>query len=140
VAAGRISEVRAVATIGAPSEASHLRDTLLRENPELAGTDEAEVELAGRRFRIRRELLDDLERQSVDAAVAGLGRPLLVLHAPADEIVGIEHAERLFAAWRGPQRRVLLPEATHNTTDEAPAFWASIRAFLDNPVQNPTAR
>jgi pimeloyl-ACP methyl ester carboxylesterase len=69
-----------------------------------------------------------------------LDTPLLCLIAKRDEVIPAEHAERLFAAWRGPKRRVLLPEATHNTTDEAPAFWASIRAFLDNPVQNPTAR
>jgi len=146
VAAGRISEVRAVATIGAPSEASHLRDTLLRENPELEGTDEAEVELAGRRFRIRRGLLDDLERQSVDAAVAALGRPLLVLHAPADEIVGIEHAERLFATARHPKSLVALDGADHlltgadaaRWTGEMLAVWAARHAAGDgSPVPEP---
>ncbi|HET9333586.1 MAG TPA: alpha/beta fold hydrolase [Gemmatimonadota bacterium] len=124
VAAGRISEVRAVVTIGAPSEAAHLRDTLLRANPELEGKDEAEVELAGRRFRIRGELLDDLERQNVDAAVSALGRPLLVLHSPADEIVGIEHAERLFAAARHPKSLVALDGTDHLLTGENAARWA----------------
>lgn len=124
VAAERISEVRAVATIGAPSEAAHLRETLLRANPELEGTAEAEVELAGRRFRIRRELLDDLERQNVDAAVAALGRPLLLLHAPADEVVGIEHAERLFAAARYPKCLVALDGADHLLSGENAARWA----------------
>jgi putative redox protein len=123
VAAGRISEVRAVATIGAPSEAAHLRETLLRASPELDGTVEAEVELAGRRFRIRRELLDDLERQNVDAAVSALGRPLLLLHSPADEIVGIEHAERLFAAARHPKSLVALEGADHLLTGENSARW-----------------
>jgi hypothetical protein len=35
---------------------------------------------------------------------------------------------------------VLLGGATHNTTDDAPEFWASIRAFLGNPGDNPAAR
>jgi putative redox protein len=125
VAAARITEVRAVATIGAPSEAAHLRDTLLRENPELEGTEEAEVELAGRRFRIRRELLEDLEAQNVAAAVADLGRPLLVLHAPDDEIVGIEHAERLFDAAGRPRSLVSLDGADHLLTDPAGARRAA---------------
>lgn len=116
VAAARISELRAVATIGAPSEAAHVRETLLRANPELEGSEEAEVELAGRRFRIRSELLEDLERQNVEAAVASLGRPLLVLHAPEDEIVGIEHAERLFAAARQPKSLVALDGTDHLLT------------------------
>lgn len=123
VAAARISEVRAVATIGAPSEAAHVRETLLRANPELEGSEEAEVELAGRRFRIRRELLEDLERQNVEAAVAGLGRPLLVLHAPEDEIVGIEHAERLFATARQPKSLVALDGADHLLTGTDDARW-----------------
>jgi putative redox protein len=133
VAAARITEVRGVATIGAPSEAAHLRDTLLRENPELEGSEEAEVELAGRRFRIRRQLLEDLEAQNVEAAVASLARPLLVLHAPDDEIVGIEHAERLFAAARQPRSLISLDGADHLLTDpvgarraaEILAAWAS---------------
>jgi uncharacterized OsmC-like protein/pimeloyl-ACP methyl ester carboxylesterase len=133
VAAARITEVRAVATIGAPSEAAHLRDTLLRENPELEGSEEAEVELGGRRFRIHRQLLEDLGAQNVDAAVASLARPLLVLHAPDDEIVGIEHAERLFAAARQPRSLISLDGADHLLTEppgarraaEVLAAWAS---------------
>lgn len=121
VAAGRVSEARAVAAIGAPSEAAHVRETLLRENPDLEGSDEAEVELAGRRFRIRRELLEDLERQNVEAAVAGLDRPLLLLHAPGDEIVGIEHAERLLAAARQPKSLIALDGADHLLTREPDA-------------------
>jgi putative redox protein len=124
-AAARIVEVRAVATIGAPSEAAHLRDTLLRENPELEGSEEAEVELAGRRFRIRRELLDDLEAQNVEAVVADLGRPLLVLHATDDEIVGVEHAERLFSTARHPKSLVALDGADHLLTDPAAARRAA---------------
>lgn len=68
-----------------------------------------------------------------------LDTPLLCLIAERDEVIPPEHAERLYAAWGGPKRRVLLAGATHNTTDEAPEFWASIRAFLGNPGDNPSA-
>jgi pimeloyl-ACP methyl ester carboxylesterase len=66
--------------------------------------------------------------------------PLLCLIAGRDDVIPPEHAERLLAAWRGPKRRIFLPAATHNTTDEAPEFWASIRAFLADPGDNPPAR
>ena len=58
VAAGLIEETAAVVTIGAPAETEHLRETLLKEAPELEGTEEAELELAGRPFRIKRRLLE----------------------------------------------------------------------------------
>jgi pimeloyl-ACP methyl ester carboxylesterase len=69
-----------------------------------------------------------------------LDTPLLCLIAGRDEVIPPVHAERLYEAWRGPKRRVLLAEATHNTTDEAREFWASIRAFLADPGDNPPAR
>lgn len=69
-----------------------------------------------------------------------LDTPLLCLIAGRDEVIPPAHGERLFEAWRGPKRRVFLPAATHNTTDEAAGFWPSIRAFLENPGDNPPAR
>jgi len=44
------------------------------------------------------------------------------------------HAERLFEAWGGAKRRIVLQEAGHNSTDAHPLFWASIREFLAQRV------
>ena len=60
----------------------------------------------------------------------GLRVPLLCLVAARDEVIPPEHAERLFEAWGGPKRKVLLEGAGHNTTDSHPLFWRSIREFL----------
>jgi len=60
-----------------------------------------------------------------------LRTPLLCLIAGRDEVIPPEHAERLFAAWGGPKRRIELAEANHNTTDGAPQFWPAIREFLE---------
>ena len=57
--------------------------------------------------------------------------PLLCLVAPRDEIIPVAHSKRLFDAWAGPKRWVDLDGAAHNNTDDAPAFWQSIRAFLE---------
>jgi pimeloyl-ACP methyl ester carboxylesterase len=60
-----------------------------------------------------------------------LKTPLLCLIAGHDEVIPPEHAERLYAAWSGPKRKVLLSAANHNTTDGAAQFWPSIREFLE---------
>jgi uncharacterized protein len=60
-----------------------------------------------------------------------LKTPLLCLIAGRDEVIPPEHAERLFAAWGGPKRRIELADANHNTTDGAPQFWPAIREFLE---------
>jgi putative redox protein len=112
-AAARVPQAEAVAVLGAPSSTDHLRRALLLQAPELEALGEAEVELAGRRFRIRRELLADLERQQMEAAIAGLGRPLVVFHSPDDEVVEVEEGQRIFAAARHPKSFVSLPGADH---------------------------
>ncbi|MDH4093994.1 MAG: lysophospholipase [Betaproteobacteria bacterium] len=57
--------------------------------------------------------------------------PLLCLIAGRDEVIPPEHAERLFAAWRGPKRKEQLPHAGHNETDADARFWPAIRAFVE---------
>ena len=60
-----------------------------------------------------------------------LRSPLLCLVAERDEIIPPVHAERLYDAWGGAKRKVLLAGANHNSTDGAPQFWPAIRAFLE---------
>ena len=63
--------------------------------------------------------------------------PLLCLVAETDDVIPPAHAERLFAAWGGPKRKVVLAGAQHNSTDAHPYFWPSIRAFLENRAATP---
>lgn len=58
-------------------------------------------------------------------------QPLLCFIAERDDVIPPEHAERLFVAWAGPKRRVLLGGAAHNTTDSAIGFWQAVRDFLN---------
>ena len=113
VAAESCPEVRAVATLGAPSDTAHLRDQLLEAAPELEEEDEARIQLAGRPFRIRRRLLDDLSEQNVLGAVRRLDRPLLILHSPVDEIVDVDHARRIYQAAHHPKSFISLDQADH---------------------------
>jgi uncharacterized protein len=64
------------------------------------------------------------------ALAAQMKQPLLCFIAERDDVIPPEHAERLFAAWAGPKRKVLLGGAGHNTTDSAGGFWSAVRDFL----------
>jgi putative redox protein len=85
---------------------------------------EAEVEIAGRKFNIRKEFIDDLSAINMHDAVSGLGRPLLVCHSPDDRIVGIDNATEIFAAARHPKCFVSLDSADHLCSNPADARYA----------------
>lgn len=63
-----------------------------------------------------------------------LKQRLLCLIAERDEVIPPAHGERLFDAWGGAKRKVMLQEAGHNSTDAHPMFWPSIREFLAQKV------
>lgn len=124
-AAHKIPEVRAIATISAPSDTEHLRNTLVRLAPELEARGEAEIDLGGGRpFRIRRELLDDLTEDHLQEVVGTLRRALLILHSPVDNTVGIKHAQRLYLMAKHPKSFVSLETADHLLTVERDARYA----------------
>lgn len=111
MAARRLDSVRAVATIGAPSDVAHLRRGVLRDVDPEQGV--STVDLGGQTFEIGADFLADLEEHDLLHEVGALDRPLLVLHSPVDDVVGFEHAERLFEAARQPKSLVTLDGADH---------------------------
>ncbi len=123
--AERLPEVKAVATIGAPADADHVTHLFADSVPEIEQRGEAEVDLGGRPFRIKRQFLDDIRAQKLTESVTGLGRALLVLHAPRDDTVGIENATRLFAPARHPKSFVSLDDADHWLSRGADADYAA---------------
>jgi putative redox protein len=124
-AASRIPEVAAVATIAAPADPNHVRGLLDSHIDEIEQTGEAEVELAGRRFRIRKQFLEDIASSALEGKIRGLGRALLVMHAPNDRSVGIDNASRIFLAARHPKSFVSLDDADHLLTRREDAAYAA---------------
>jgi putative redox protein len=120
----RIPEVRAVATIGAPADPAHVTHLLADSRAEIERRGEAEVCLAGRSFRIRRQFLDDIATQPQAERVRRLRAALLILHSPADEIVGVDNARILFDTARHPKSFVALDGADHLLSDRADAGFA----------------
>ncbi|MEZ5669274.1 MAG: alpha/beta fold hydrolase [Alphaproteobacteria bacterium] len=125
VAATRIAEVRAVATIGAPADPAHVTRALGDAVADIEAEGEAKVEIAGRAFRIRRQFVDDLRNQDQLRAIRALKAALMVMHAPRDEIVGIENARMIFEAAHHPKSFVSLDTADHLLTDRADAVYVA---------------
>jgi uncharacterized OsmC-like protein/alpha/beta superfamily hydrolase len=123
-AAGRIPSCRAIVTIGAPSEASHITRFLGDTRDTIEQDGEAAITLAGRPFKITRQFLSDLERTRMEDSIANLRRALLVLHSPADEIVGIENAYRIFETARQPKSLISLDDADHLLSRREDARYA----------------
>ncbi len=113
VAGARIPEVRAVATIAAPSDTEHLRDILVKHAPELRNQETAEIFFGGQRVKIHRNLLTDLSEQNIHENLKSFSKPLFIFHSPIDNVVGIEHASRLFQAAEHPKNFVSLDGADH---------------------------
>lgn len=124
-AAAGIPEVAAVATLGAPSDTEHVKHLFDDQLDEIEAKGHAGVHLAGRHFTIRADFVRDLEGQSLHEAVATLSRPLLVMHSPADDTVGIDHASNLFVAAKHPKSFCSLDGANHLLTREPDAVWAA---------------
>jgi len=112
-AAHHLPSVRAVATIGAPSDPGHVVDQLKGALDEILSTGEAEVLLAGRPFRVKQQFVQDLYDAKVDDAVRTLKRALLIFHSPVDETVGVEHAARLYKLAKHPKSFISLDDADH---------------------------
>ncbi len=147
-AAGRIADAKAVATIGAPFEVGHVLGRLGDGVKDVRDKGEAEVSIGGRSFTVSRAFLEQTEDQPLEEGLAALGKALLVMHAPTDQIVGLESASKIFQAAKHPKSFVALDGADHLLTHDGSAqyaaeiiaAWASKYVELakperDNPVE-----
>ncbi|MEM5384852.1 alpha/beta hydrolase [Paraburkholderia phymatum] len=126
MAAGEMPDIRAVATLGAPFDTSHVLHQFDRRSLQTIETEgEAEVLLAGRPFVVRKSFVDDLAHHNLASRIAQLRIPLLVLHSPLDATVGIENAARIFAAAKHHKTFISLDNADHLLTRRADADYAA---------------
>jgi len=139
--AGDIPEVKAVATIGAPSDAKHVVHNFGDNISKIENDGETEVSLGGRTFSIRKQFLDDLKNSMVLEHTRKMKIPLLVMHSPIDQVVGVENAQDIFVAAKHPKSFVSLDNADHMLSEKLDAkFAADVIAawserYLDAPIE-----
>jgi putative redox protein len=90
----------------------------------ISARGQAEVNIAGRTFTLRKKFLDDLQDADPESALQNLNRALLVMHSPLDDVVGIENAARIFQAARHPKSFVSLDQADHLLSNLADSRYA----------------
>jgi uncharacterized OsmC-like protein/pimeloyl-ACP methyl ester carboxylesterase len=124
-AAASVPEARAVVTIGSPAEPAHLGHLLRDSRETIERTGEATVDIGGRPFQVKKQLLDDIADQKLGEIVPRLGKALLVMHSPKDTIVGIDNASKIFLAARHPKSFVSLDSADHLLSRRGDARYAA---------------
>jgi uncharacterized OsmC-like protein/alpha/beta superfamily hydrolase len=140
-AASAIPSSKAVVTIAAPADPRHVSRTLGPATATIAAKGEAEVNISGRTFILRKKFLDDLGKIDPETTIRNLNRALLVMHSPTDDTVGIENASRIFQSARHPKSFVSLNQADHLLSNIADSRYAGAviaawaKRYIASPVE-----
>ena len=123
--AEEMPDIVGVATIGAPAVAAHVLHLFDGAEDEITKKGRAEVTIGGRPFAVDARFITDLQSRDNLAHISRLKSDLLILHAPQDQIVGIENAAEIFAAAKHPKSFVSLDKADHLLTKRCDAYFAA---------------
>ncbi|MGJ3558142.1 alpha/beta hydrolase family protein [Streptomyces sp. INA 01156] len=93
-AAAEATGVRAVATIGAPADPSHVEHQYDAVVDCVLSEGQHEWFVGGRTLVLKRAFVEDVRRARLHDQVRELDRPLLVMHSPTDDTVDIANAGR----------------------------------------------
>ncbi|WP_458790261.1 bifunctional alpha/beta hydrolase/OsmC family protein [Yoonia sp. MH D7] len=146
-ATAALSGIKAVVTIGAPADVTHVVQNFADALPKIKAEGAAKVDLGGRPFTISQDFVDDLSAVSMKEAINTLHAALLVLHAPRDAVVGVDNAQAIFVQAKHPKSFISLDDADHlvTRTEDAEyvadviAAWArkylpKVTVAADDPV------
>ncbi|WP_298530776.1 bifunctional alpha/beta hydrolase/OsmC family protein [uncultured Algibacter sp.] len=123
VAASKLENVKAVATVGAPATVSHVTHLFSHGIDEVKEKGEVEVSIGGRPFKINEEFVEDFGKTDLPEITKNLRKPLLIMHAPFDRIVGIENAHKLYHDAHHPKSFVSLDNADHLLTNPKDSIY-----------------
>ncbi|WP_405774743.1 alpha/beta hydrolase family protein [Streptomyces sp. NBC_00859] len=124
-AAAGITGVRALATIGAPVDPSHVERQYDVVMDRVLSEGAHEWFVGGRTLVLKRAFVEDVHHAHLRDRIGELNLPLLVLHSPADHIVDIDNAGEIFREARHPRSFVALEGADHLLTARGQAQRAA---------------
>ncbi len=111
--ASELESLHSIVTLGAPSDLQHVTHLFASSLETIKTQGVAEVTLAGRKFKIKKEFIDDIQEQSILDALSALKKNALIMHSPTDEIVSIDHAAKIFKSLKHPKSFISLGHADH---------------------------
>lgn len=124
-AAEQIKSTKAVITIGAPYSPNHVTHLFDHSLPTIEKEGSAKVNIGGRPFTISAEFVKSVEEQNQLRALNQLKAPILIMHAPEDDIVSVSNAADIYKAAQHPKSYVSLDGADHLLTDKKDSTFAA---------------
>lgn len=124
MAASKIASVTAIATVGAPAQPEHVLHLIKGGIEEIQKNGEAEVELGGRPFKIKKQFIDDLLENKDLKNLDELKKAILILHSPQDDIVSIRNAREIYEKAHHPKSFVSLDGADHLISRKEDSIYA----------------
>lgn len=125
MAAQQITNIKAVATIGAPVNALHVTRLFENKKEDIMQTGEATLSIGGRPFKIKKQFLEDLDNHNAKDVIPELKIPLLILHSPQDKIVGIANAAKIYQLAHHPKSFISLDGADHLLSKKEDSVYAA---------------
>jgi pimeloyl-ACP methyl ester carboxylesterase len=125
--------VRSVVTVAAPFDPSHVEKHYDAVVDRVMSEGAAEWMVGGRTLTLKRAFVEDVRAAHLHDKIRSLRRPLLILHSPTDNTVGIENASEIFRLARHPRSFVSLEGSDHLLTARGQAHRAGriIGAWAD---------
>ncbi|HKK62901.1 MAG TPA: alpha/beta fold hydrolase [Bacteroidales bacterium] len=123
-AAHFIAGVKGVITIGAPYDPEHVQNLFDDWKNEIMDKGEATVTLAGRKFTIKKQFIEDLQSEYVNPRLEKLNIPLLIMHSPQDRTVDIENASQIYQHARHPKSFISLDGSDHLMSNREDANYS----------------
>jgi len=123
-AASKIASLKALATIASPSSPAHISNLLRSDIAEIKKNGFAEVSIGGRNFSIKKQFLDDINESKLNTVLHDIKKPILILHSPQDNIVGIENAAEIFQMAMHPKSFISLDGADHLLSEKTDSLYA----------------
>lgn len=122
-AAMQLPNIKAIATIGAPFDPSHVQHLLGTDLDDIEEDGIANATIGGRTFTVKKQFLEDIRAQSLTEKLAKLNRALLIMHSPQDEIVHIDNAAKIYHAAKHPKSYISLDGADHLLSDKKESHY-----------------
>ena len=124
-AGDRLKSIKAVCTIGAPSDPAHVQHLLSQSLDQIKLEGAAEVSIGGRPFIVEKAFIDDLKTHSMQRVLNKGQKALLIMHSPQDEVVPVSNAAEIYKAARHPKSFISLDGADHMLSDSELSIYAA---------------
>lgn len=111
--ATKIGSVKALVTIASPSTTQHLADYLSQTNPAIMQQGQGTVEIGGRTYTLKKQLIENLQAQDLPGTLQALTIPHLIFHPLEDVTLPYWHAEKMFEMTGGPKSMITLDNSDH---------------------------